>query len=78
MDANLLRLAQADLFVVNWSPSESRYVDRWVKNGSPWALIREFMRIGGVERRRYSMVMGDRTYNSSEIEALYRRFAARM
>ena len=27
-DANLLRTARADLFVVDWSPSESRYLDR--------------------------------------------------
>jgi hypothetical protein len=40
MDANLLRTARADLFVVEWSPTESRYLDRWVKNGPAWPLDR--------------------------------------
>jgi hypothetical protein len=78
MDANLLRTARADLFVVDWSPSESRYLDRWIKNGPAWPLIREVMRTRAVERRRYSIVIGERMYNSAEIEALYRRFASRM
>jgi hypothetical protein len=34
------------------------------------------MRTRAVERRRYSMVIGERMYNSAEIEALYRRFAS--
>jgi hypothetical protein len=78
MDANLLRTARADLFVVDWSPTESRYLDRWVKNGPAWPLIREVMRRRTVERRRCSVVIGGRMYNSTEIEALYRRFASRM
>jgi hypothetical protein len=45
MDANLLRTARADLFVVDW-------LDRWVKNGPAWSLIREVMRRRAVERRR--------------------------
>jgi hypothetical protein len=48
-----LRTARADLFVVDWSPSESRYLDRWIKNGPAWPLIREVMRTRAVERRRY-------------------------
>jgi hypothetical protein len=41
-------------------------------------LIREVMRTRAVERRRYSMVIGERMYNSAEIDALYQRFASRM
>ena len=78
MDVNLLRTARADLFVVDWSPTESRYLDRWVKNGPAWSLIREVMRRRAVERRRRSVVIGGRMYNSTKIEALYRRFASRM